>query len=128
MRATDTSGYHKEKLGETMFNLIDLVQLKTKKKREDIEEILTAAIDSTKESVQEGNDVYWVGLCKFTWKQKAKTKKQAKEWTEYPYLAEGDKLRCVPLEELDGLNAKGKIFKIQKDEDEQIQVVELQED
>ena len=108
-----------------MYNLIDIVQLKTKKKREEVEEILTAAIESTKEYLQEGNDVYWVGLCRFTWKEKAKTKKQAKEWTEYPYLATGDKVRCVAEEETDGLTAKGKVLKLEKVKDEQIQVEEI---
>lgn len=107
-----------------MFNLIDIVQLKTGKEREEIEEVLTAAVNGTKEYLQEGNDVYWVGLCRFTWKQKAKTKKQAKEWTEHPYLAEGEKLRCVPIEELDGLSAKGKVLKLLKDKDGEEEVVE----
>ena len=105
-----------------MYNLIDIVQLKTNKNRKEIEEILTAAIDATKEAVIEGNDVYWVGLCRFTWKEKAKTKKAAKEWTEHPYLAEGDKLRCVPIEEIEGLGAKGKLLKLKKESNEQIQV------
>jgi len=100
-----------------MYNIIDLIQLKTNIDRETIEEVLTTAVDVTKESVKNGNDVYWVGLCRFTWKQKAKTKKQAKEWTEYPYLAEGEKLRCVPIDELDGLSAKGNILKIKKNEE-----------
>lgn len=108
-----------------MFNLIDIVQLKTKRKREDVEEILTAAIDATKESIQEGNDVYWVGLCRFTFKKKAKTKKEAKLWTESPYLAESEKLRCVPVAEIEGLAAKGKVLKIKKELDESIQVVEI---
>ena len=109
-----------------MYNLTDIVQLKTEKNREDIEEILTAAIEGTKEYLLNGSDVFWVGLCKFTWKQKAKTKKQAKEWTEYPYLAEGDKMRCVPIDELDGMKAKGAFLKEKKVGDE-IQVVEAQE-
>jgi len=107
-----------------MYNLVDLVQLKTKKDRKEIEEILTAAIDITSEEVQKGNDVYWIGLCRFTWKQKAKTKKAAKEWTEHPYLAEGEKLRCVPVEGLEGLNAKGIVMKTEKDNGE-VQVVQL---
>lgn len=107
-----------------MYNLIDLVQLKTKKKREDIEEILTAAIEETKRNLQEGNDVWWVGLCKFTWKQKAKTKKEAKEWTEYPYMALG-KLRCIEDESIDGLQAKEGIMRMEK-EHVQVSVVETQ--
>lgn len=97
-----------------MFNLIDLVQMKTKQKREDIEVILSAAITSTKESLELGNDVYWMGLCKFTYKQKAKTKKQAQEWSEHPYLAEGDKVRCVPDPGIEEMEAKGGVIKIAK--------------
>lgn len=108
-----------------MYNLIDIVQLKTEKPREEIEEILTAAITGTQEALKEGNDVYWVGLCRFTWKQKAKTKKQAKEWTEHPYLAEGDKLRCVPIENIEGLGAKGQVLKMKREKNEQIQVEEI---
>jgi len=120
-----------------MYNLIDLVQLQTNKKREEIEEILTAAIEITKEQLQEGNDVYWIGLCRFTWKQKAKTKKAAKEWTEYPYLAESEKIRCIPIPGLEEINARGKVLKIPRRpcpycgdkkvvSNEQIQVVETQ--
>ena len=108
-----------------MFNLVDLVQIKTDKPREDIEEILTAAITETKEQIRQGNDVYWIGLCKFTWKQKAKTKKQAKEWTEHPYLAEGEKLRCLPLEEVQSLVAKGELMKTKKEKEEEVKVVEM---
>jgi nucleoid DNA-binding protein len=95
-----------------MFNLVDLVQIKTKRKREDVEEILNAAINVTKETLEKGNDVYWVGLCRFTYKQKAKTKAQAKEWTEFPYLAEGDKVRFIS--ELDGVEGKGSVLNIEK--------------
>lgn len=98
-----------------MYNLVDLVQLKLKnKKREEIEEILSAAISVTKESLSTGTDVYWMGLCKFTYKQKAKTKKQQKEFDENPALAEGDKVRLEPLEGLDNLDAKGSVMKITK--------------
>jgi hypothetical protein len=97
-----------------MFNLIDLVQMKTKRKREDVEEILTAAINVTKENLVKGNDVYWIGLCRFTYKQKAKTKIQAKEWTEFPYLAEGVKTRCVT--EDSSIEAKGSVLSITKTE------------
>lgn len=106
-----------------MFNLLDIVQLKTGKSREDVEEILTAAIEGTKESLQDGNDVYWVNLCRFTWKQKAKTKKAAKEWTEHPYLAEGEKIRCVPTTDLE-VSALGVVTRMKKEqESEQATVV-----
>ena len=95
-----------------MFNIIDLVQMKTKRKREDVEEILSAAIAATTENLTKGNDVYWIGLCKFTYKQKAKTLKQAKEWTEFPYLAEGSVVRAVP--EIENVEIKGSVTKIEK--------------
>lgn len=95
-----------------MFNLVDLVQIKTKRKREEVEEILNAAIQVTNETLLKGSDVYWIGLGRFTFKQKAKTKTQAKEWTEFPYLAEGDKVRFVS--ETDGIEAKGSVLNIEK--------------
>ena len=98
-----------------MFNLVDLVQMKTKIKREQVEEILAAAIEATTENLKEGNDVYWIGLGRFTYKQKAKTKAQAKEWTEYPYMAEGDKVRFVPEAHADGTSVKGSVLKIHKE-------------
>ena len=98
-----------------MFNLVDLVQMKTKAKREDIEHILNAAIQATNENLKEGNDVYWIGLGRFTYKQKAKTKKQAQQWTEYPYMAEGDKVRFVPEPDSDGTSVKGSVLKIEKE-------------
>ena len=98
--------------GDTMYNLVDLVQIKTKRKREEVEEILNAAINVTKETLEKGNDVYWVGLCRFTYKQKAKTKAQAKEWTEFPYLAEGDKVRLIS--DIDGIEGKGSVLNIEK--------------
>jgi hypothetical protein len=115
-----------------MLNLLDIVQLKLNKERkkidrEIIEDVLSAAIEGTKEYALEGHDIYWIGLCKFTWKQKAKTKKEAKEWTESPYLAVGDKLRFLPLAELEDMNAKGQIFKIEKNKDEQIKSIQISE-
>ena len=86
--------------------------MKTKRKREDVEEILSAAIAVTNENLSQGNDVYWIGLCRFTYKQKAKTIKQAKEWTEFPYLAVGEKARGVP--EMENVEIKGKVLNITK--------------
>lgn len=102
-----------------MFNLIDLVQIKTKRSREDVEEILSAAINVTKENLSKGNDVYWIGLCKFTYKQKAKTKVQAKEWTEFPYLAVGEKVRAVADDE--GVEVKGAVLSITKEANVKVQ-------
>jgi len=78
-----------------MYNLVDIVHLKTGKHREDITDILTSAMEVTKEYMNEGHDVLWANFCLFTQKKKAKTKKEAKEWTEFPYLALGDKARCI---------------------------------
>ena len=102
-----------------MYNLLDLVQLELNKKnqkidRQTVEAVLSTAIEVTKETAAQGNDVFWVGLCKFTWKKKATTKKAAAHWKEFPYEADGDKLRIVPLAELEELDAKGLIFKTEK--------------
>jgi hypothetical protein len=86
-----------------MYNLLDLVQLDLNKKkekidRETIEKILSSAISVTRETAAQGNDVYWVGLCRFTWKKKATTKKAAAHWKEFPYEAEGDNLDLFQLQ------------------------------
>ena len=70
-------------------------------------------LKKTKEYVEEGYDVYWFGLCRFSWKKRAKTKKEATKWTEFPYMAEGPKLRFVPEDNLD-IDAKGEVLKIKK--------------
>ena len=105
-----------------MYNLVDLVQLKTKKPREEVEEILSAAIQITKENLEQGNDVYWVGLCKFTWKKKAPSKKTAKTWAEYPYLAEGDKVRVVPDDEEERVDAKGGVTRMKRELNAEVSV------
>ena len=105
-----------------MFNLVDLVQMKTKKSREEVEEILTAAVDVTKENLEQGNDVYWVGLCKFTWKKKAPSKKTAKTWAEHPYLAENEKVRVVPDDEEERVDAKGGVVKLKRELNAEVQL------
>lgn len=102
-----------------MFNLLDLVQLQLNKNnqkidRQTVEAVLSTAIEVTKNTTAEGNDVFWIGLCRFTWKKKATTKKAAAHWKEFPYEADGDKLRMVPVPELEQLDAKGLVFKTEK--------------
>lgn len=101
-----------------MYNLVDLVQLDTEADRETVEKILSSAVNCTVKNLEEGNDVYWVGLCRFTWKKKAPSKKKAQEWKEYPYLADGDKVRCVPVEELDQLDAKDGVTRMKRNLEE----------
>lgn len=96
-----------------MFSLVDLVLLKDRSlKRADVEKILTLTGDTIKEKVQEGATVSWVGLCTFTYKKKATSKKQEKEWEANPALAEGDKVRTIS--ELEGMNVKGHITRYKK--------------
>lgn len=58
-----------------MKNVIDLVHLKTGIDRDIVARVVTATLDLTKETLKEGAEVYWPGLCKFTWKKTAKGKK-----------------------------------------------------
>ena len=102
-----------------MYNLLDLVQLNLNKKskkidRETVEAVLSSAIEVTTETASKGSDVFWIGLGRFTWKKKATTKKAAAHWKEFPYEAEGDKLRFVPIDNLEQLDIKGKILKTEK--------------
>lgn len=97
-----------------MYNLIDLIQLKHNDlKRDDIENILTSATKIILETLEAGKGVQWVGLGMFTWKQKAKTKKAAQQWTEYPYMAEGKKTRFVP--EQNEINLSGPVTKMKRE-------------
>jgi hypothetical protein len=99
-----------------MFSLVDLVLLRDRNlERSEVEKILTITTEVIKEKLLEGTSVLWVGLCTFTFKKKATTKKAAKEWQEFPYLAEGEKVRCVPDVSVDGLTAKGGVIKIKKE-------------
>lgn len=99
-----------------MYSLVDLVLLKDRSlKRSDVEKILTLATETIKEKLQEGATVAWVGLCTFTWKQKATTKKQATRWKEFPYEAEGKKVRVLPDDSIDGLSAKGGVAKLKRE-------------
>ena len=80
-----------------IYNLTDMILLKNPHiKRETVNEVLTAVNNTIIETVKENKSIVWSGLCTFTWKKKAKTKKEAQEWCEFPYKADGDKLRILP--------------------------------
>lgn len=99
-----------------MYNLVDLILLKHPEfRRDDIEKILTAATHQVVETLDEGKGVQWIGLGTFTWKKKATTKKVAKHWQEYPYLAEGEKARFVPDNELDGVKLQGTVSRMKRE-------------
>lgn len=96
-----------------MYSLVDLILLKDRTlKRSDVEHILTLTGDTIKEQVEQGTTVAWIGLCTFTYKKKATSKKQEKEWEANPELAEGDKVRV--LTETEGLTVKGDVLKLKK--------------
>lgn len=98
-----------------MYSLVDLILMKDRTlKRDEVQNILTVTTDVIRENLQEGKDVLWVDLCTFTWKQKAKTKKEAILFAENPELAKGDKIRIEPANGLDGLDAAGGIIKESK--------------
>ena len=100
-----------------MHDLVDLILLKDRSlERETVRKILSMTGETIKENLLEGKSVVWVDLCKFTWKQKAKTKKAAQEWTEFPYMAEGTKVRVIPDNiELEGLKASEGVTKMKRD-------------
>ena len=65
----------------------------------------------------ETSEILWHGLCTFTWKKKASTKKEAVFYKENPDAAIGDKLRIDPDSSMVGLNASGGIIKESKKKD-----------
>jgi nucleoid DNA-binding protein len=98
-----------------MYSLVDLILMKDRSlKRDDVQSILTLTTDVIRENLQEGKDVLWVDLCTFTWKVKAKTKKEAALYAENPELAKGEKIRIEPANGLDNLDASGGIIKESK--------------
>lgn len=102
-----------------MYSLPDLILMKDRSlKRDEVEKILTLATETIKEKLTDGASICWIGLCTFTWKKKATTKKQAQQWKEFPYLAEGEKVRVVPDDSIDGLSAKGGVAKMKRSLDE----------
>jgi len=58
-----------------MKNVIDMVHMKTGIERDTVAQVITEVMITTKESLLEGNEVYWPGLCKFEWKKTAKGRK-----------------------------------------------------
>jgi nucleoid DNA-binding protein len=99
-----------------MYSLVDLVLLKDRSlKREEVQKILTLTTETIKEKLNEGATISWIDLCTFTWKKKAATKKQAAQWKEFPYLAEGEKLRVIPDDSADGLVVKGGVAKLKRE-------------
>lgn len=98
-----------------MYSLVDLVLMRDRTlKRDEVQNILTITTDVIRENLQEGKDVLWVDLCTFTWKNKAKTKKEAALFAENPQLAKGEKIRIEPAEGMDGLDAGGGVIKESK--------------
>jgi nucleoid DNA-binding protein len=98
-----------------MYSLVDLILLRDRSlKRDEVQNILSITTEVIRENLQEGKDVLWIDLCTFTWKVKAKTKKEAAAFEANPSLAVGDKIRIVPAEGLDSLDASGGIIKESK--------------
>ena len=98
-----------------MYSLVDLILLRDRSlKRDEVQSILSIATDVIRDNLQEGRDVLWVDLCTFTWKIKAKTKKEALAIEANPALGIGDKIRIQPVEGLEGLDASGGIIKESK--------------
>jgi nucleoid DNA-binding protein len=98
-----------------MYSLVDLILLRDRSlKRDEVQNILSIATDVIRDNLQEGRDVLWVDLCTFTWKIKAKTKKEAALFEANPELSIGNKIRIVPVDSLDGLDASGGIIKESK--------------
>ncbi len=62
-----------------MKNIIDLVHLKTKINRDTVASVVTETLGLTKEALMQGSEVYWPGLCKFTWKKTTKGRKPKTE-------------------------------------------------
>lgn len=98
-----------------MISLVDLILLKDRTlKREDVQSILTVATEVMCEKLKEGEDILWTDLCVFTWKNKAKTKKEAALFLENPSLAKGDKIRVEGVPGMESLDASGGIIKESK--------------
>lgn len=98
-----------------MYSLVDLILMADRSlKRDEVQNILSITTDVIRSNLQEGKDVLWVDLCTFTWKKKAKTKKEAAAFEANPSLAVDDKIRISPAEGLDELDASGGIIKESK--------------
>jgi|688.fasta_scaffold212734_4 hypothetical protein len=98
-----------------MHSLVDLVLMRDRTlKRDEVQNILTLTTEVVRENLQEGRDVLWVDLCTFTWKVKAKTKKELALFAENPELARCDKIRIQPAEGMESLDAFGGVIKESK--------------
>jgi hypothetical protein len=98
-----------------MYSLVDLILMRDRTlKRDEVQNILTITTEVIKENLLEGKDVLWVDLCTFTWKQKAKTKKEAALFAENPELAKGERIRIEPEEGMENLDVSGGIIKESK--------------
>lgn len=58
-----------------MKNIVDLIHVECGIDRTTVETVVTAVMTKTKETLLQGNEVYWPGLCQFSWKKTAKGKK-----------------------------------------------------
>ena len=93
----------------SVYNAIDLVLLKDPTlDRDEVKRYFSLFVNTIVDEVKAERSVVIPGLCTFTWKQKAKTKKDAKLWTEHPYMAEGDKVRLVDAANDEEIEIKGK--------------------
>lgn len=101
-----------------IYNSIDLILLKDPSlNRKEVEKYFSIFVNTIVSEVKSGKSVVIPGMCTFTWKQKAKTKTAAKEWTEFPYLAEGNKVRLIdPIsDEENELSGKGTLLSLKKE-------------
>jgi nucleoid DNA-binding protein len=62
-----------------MKNIIDLIHIKTKIERDLVATVVTETLGLTRETLMQGGEVYWPGLCKFAWKKTTKGKKPKTE-------------------------------------------------
>lgn len=98
-----------------MISLVDLILLKDRTlRREDVQSILTVATEVMCEHLRAGEDILWTDLCVFTWKAKAKTKKEAELFKANPELAKGDKIRIEAVPGMENLDASGGLIKESK--------------
>lgn len=105
----------------SVYNAVDSILLRDPTlNRSDVERYFSLFVNTIIEEVKVGKSVVIPGLCTFTWKLKAKTKKDAKLWTEHPYMAEGDKVRLVDnANSEDGeIKGKGALTRLKKEKNE----------
>jgi hypothetical protein len=106
-----------------MYSLVDLILMQDRTlKRDEVQNILTLTTSVIRENLLEGKDVLWVDLCTFTWKVKAKTKKEQAIYDADPSLAKGDKIRIEPANGMDNLDVSGGIIKESKRKKKEIDI------